>query len=131
MSRCLRRHVLAAFTGVAVALALSVPPTSALAGTLKCEQKCPDGTSAGRSMPDDGVNRCECSCTSRGAVCSLRRVNHSPKAQKGQSGSKTAQNGSSCSMHCQRNECFEGSLDLKKNAWCRCFECSELDPKER
>jgi hypothetical protein len=123
-----RRWVKAMIEILAAAmLVVVIPPHEAK--SLTCSQTCPNGTRAGLTIPDDGVNRCECSCSvSTGASCRLRAVNHSLKARPGRGGTLTCKNGSSCSNQCPKNECVETSCDLKGNAVCQCFECSELDP---
>jgi hypothetical protein len=123
----MQKYFGAAIGILALGMFMLVIPTHQ-AFSLTCSQTCPNGSKAGLTVPDDGTSRCECSCSNAGASCSIRKVSHSLKAKPGQIGNLTCKNGSSCSNQCPRNECLESSCDLKGNAVCQCFECSQLDP---
>jgi hypothetical protein len=126
-SHAVRRCVkLVAGIIAAAMLVVVIPPHEAK--SLTCSQTCPNGSKAGLTVPDDGANRCECSCSNAGASCSIRKVSHSLKARPGRIGTLTCKNGSSCSNQCPKNECLETSCVFQGNAICQCFECSELDP---
>ncbi len=118
--------VVARFLAIWLSLLMFASMANQSTAQVYCTQKCTETSASRTNIPDDGKTRCECSCSHGKAVCETRSVNHSAQAKRGQAGSVTGDNNTSCSVQCPKNECFDPTTS--PYAHCGCFECSALDP---